>query len=412
MPATTLNNNQVATVVNAAIAQATGASSVATMDLEGIIDAGNDSSVIGSVEQFTKSLINVLIKNWFTDSSYRSQYTDPFFEDSEKYGAIIQAISVEVPAVKESSAWQDFGTGSGQVATVGTYGVYLPVVHAQYYGKTISWELPLTISEEQWNTCWKNAEELRGFVAYIMMVIDNALVCHLEDMNNMNRNNFMAEKINYAGSVGATGVHVYDLVERYVKEMGNPTADFSVADYLSDVNAMRHGSEKIRLMKKYFQKMSTKYNTAGRRRFTPEDRIVLQVLSFFEERMSTVALSDTYHDDIVELPGYQSVAYWQGQGTTDDDFGEISKIDVEIGSDGTKVTQSGIVAFMADKWAVLHTVKSKRVAAKVFEPEALTNYYYQFRDLYMNDLTMNAVVFVLKPYTAPTNQNSTKTKKA
>jgi hypothetical protein len=193
--------------------------------------------------------------------------------------------------------------------------------------------------------------------------------------------------------------------------MGDPTKDFSVADYLSDVNAMRHGSEKIRLMKKYFQKMSTKYNTAGRRRFTPEDRIVLQVLSFFEERMSTVALSDTYHDDIVELPGYQSVAYWQGQGTTDDDFGEISKIDVEIGSDGTKVTQSGIVAFMADKWAVLHTVKSKRVAAKVFEPEALTNYYYQFRDLYMNDLTMNAVVFVLKDYTAPT-QNSTKTKKA
>ena len=113
MPATTLNNNQIATVVNAAIAQATGASAVATMDLEGIIDAGNDASVIGSVEQFTKSLINVLIKNRFTDSSYRSQYTDPFFEDSEKYGAIIQAISVEVPQVKESSAWQDFGTGSG-----------------------------------------------------------------------------------------------------------------------------------------------------------------------------------------------------------------------------------------------------------------------------------------------------------
>lgn len=411
MAVTTLNNNDIATVVNSAIAQATGAADIATLDLEGIIDAGNDSSVIGSVEQFTKSLINVLIKNWFTDSKYRSEYFDPFFEDSEKYGAIIQAISVEVPAVKASSAWQDFGTGSGQVSTVGTYAVYLPVVHSQYYGKTVSWELPITITGEQWDTAFKNAEELRGFVAYILMCVDNALVCHLEDMNNMNRNNFMAEKINYAGSQGATGIHVVNLVEKYVKEMGDPTADYTVEKYLSNVNAMRHGSEKIRLMKKYFQKMSTSYNTAGRRRFTPEDRIVLQVLSFFEERMATVALSDTYHKDIVEMPGFQSVAYWQGFGDDENDFDDISAIDVEIGSDGTKVTKSGIVAFMADKWAVLHTIKSRRVAAKVFEPENLTNYYYQFRDMYMNDLTMNAVVFVLEDYKAPTTQNSTRSKK-
>ena len=92
----TLNNNQVATVLNTAIAMSTGSAEVGTLDLRGIIDNGNDSSVIGSVEQFTKSLINVLIRNWFTDSSYRSQYSDPFYEDTEKYGAIVQAISVDL----------------------------------------------------------------------------------------------------------------------------------------------------------------------------------------------------------------------------------------------------------------------------------------------------------------------------
>ena len=124
----------------------------------------------------------------------------------------------------------------------------------------------------------------------------------------MNRNNFMAEKIAYAASVGATGVHVVDLVEKYVKEMGDPTADFTVEEYLSDVNAMRHGSEKIRLYDKYIGRMSVKYNTAGRKRFTPKERKVLQILSFFDERMKTVALSDTIHDDYVKLApeGYQS----------------------------------------------------------------------------------------------------------
>lgn len=399
----TLNNNQVATVLNSAIAMSTGSADVGTLDLRGIIDNGNDSSVIGSVEQFTKSLINVLIRNWFTDSSYRSQYSDPFFEDTEKYGAIVQAISVEVPEVKESSAWQNFGSGQGQVSTVGQYTIYLPIVDTKYYGKTVSWELPICVTGEQWNTAFKGEDEIKGFVAYILMCVDNALVEHIENMNNMNRNNFIAEKITYAGSQGATGLHVYDFVENYVNEMGDPTEDMTVEQFLADKKGLLFASEKIRTFKQYFKRMSTSFNTEGKKRFTPEERMVLQVLTAFEERLNTVALSDTYHNDIVSMPNYQSVAYWQGEGSDEKSFtfDELSKIDVKIDTN-TTVEQSGIVGFLCDKWAILHTIKSRRVAAKVFEPEDLTQYYYQFNDMYMNNLTMNALVFVLKDYTAPT----------
>ncbi len=401
-----LNNNQVATVVNAAMGQSTGKDDVEELDLRGIVDTGGDESVIGSRDSFTKALLNELINKWYTDSSYRSEFEDPFFVNTEKFGAIVQAISVEVPEVKESSAWQDFGPGEGQVNKVGEYTIYLPIVHNVIYGKSVSYELPVCVTEEQWNTAFKSESEFRGFVSYILMCVDNALIVHLENISNMNRNNFMAEKIAYAASVGATGVHVVDLVEKYVKEMGDPTADFSVEEYLSDVNAMRHGSEKIRLYDKYIGRMSVKYNTAGRKRFTPKERKVLQILSFFDERMKTVALSDTIHDDYVKLApeGYQSVPFWQGQGEDDDDFDEISKIDIDIASEGTKtnITQSGIVAFLCDKWAILHTIQSRRVAVKHFDPEALTQYYYQYKDKYMNDLSMNAIVFILKDYTAPT----------
>lgn len=396
----TLNNNQVATVLNTAIAMSTGSAEVGTLDLRGIIDNGNDSSVIGSVEQFTKSLVNVLIKNWFTDSSYRSEYSDPFFEDTEKYGAIVQAISVEVPEVKESSAWQNFGSGSGQVNKVGEYAIYLPIVDCKYYGKTVSWELPICVTGEQWNTSFKGEDEVKGFVAYILMCIDNALVEHIENMNNMNRNNFIAEKITYANSQGAKGLHIYDFVENFVKEMGDPTQAMTVEQFLASKDGLLFASEKIRTFKQYFKRMSTSFNTEAKKRFTPEDRMVLQVLTAFEERLNTVALSDTYHDDIVSMPNYQSIAYWQGEGKDSGafTFDELSKIDVKIDTN-TTVTQSGIVAFLCDKWAILHTIKSRRVAAKVFEPEDLTQYYYQFNDMYMNNLTMNALVFVLKDYT-------------
>ena len=48
----------------------------------------------------------------------------------------------------------------------------------------------------------------------------------------------------------------------------------------------------------------------------------------------------------------------------------------------------------------MNTIKKHRVAATYFDPEALTQYYNQFRDQYMNNLTMNAVVYVVQDYVA------------
>ena len=407
MSVVTLNNNAVYSIINAARAQALGGGSdeaIASLDLKDIVDAGGDATVIGSREAFTKALINVLVKNWFTDTSYRSSYSDPFFEDSARFGAITQMISVEVPAVKASSQWTSITSGT---TTVGTYTVYLPVVDTQYYGKSDSWEIPIAITGNQWNTAFKNEDELRGFVSYVLMMVDNALVVHLENMSNMNRNNFIIEKYKAATAVSPEdGVHVVDLLGGFVAAHGDPTRDFSVADFLDSQEALIYAAEQIALYSDYIGRMSTMFNIGNKARFTPDDRKVLQVLSAFEKRMQFHALSDVYHDELAALPGHQSVAYWQGFGNGGT-WSEVSKI---IGkptsyTTGNATTVSNVVAFLADKWSVMHTIIEHRVAAKVFEPEDIVQYYYQFTDRYLNDLTQNAIVFVLNPYTAPVGGN-------
>ena len=407
MSVVTLNNNAVYSIINAARAQALGGGSdeaIASLDLKDIVDAGGDATVIGSREAFTKALINVLVKNWFTDTSYRSSYSDPFFEDSARFGAITQMISVEVPAVKASSQWTSITSGT---TTVGTYTVYLPVVDTQYYGKSDSWEIPIAITGNQWNTAFKNEDELRGFVSYVLMMVDNALVVHLENMSNMNRNNFIIEKYKAATAVSPEdGVHVVDLLGGFVAAHGDPTRDFSVADFLDSQEALIYAAEQIALYSDYIGRMSTMFNIGNKARFTPDDRKVLQVLSAFEKRMQFHALSDVYHDELAALPGHQSVAYWQGFGNGGT-WSEVSKI---IGKPtsytaGNATTVSNVVAFLADKWSVMHTIIEHRVAAKVFEPEDIVQYYYQFTDRYLNDLTQNAIVFVLNPYTAPVGGN-------
>ena len=399
----TLNNNAVYTVVNAARTQALGGGStqqIAALDIHDIIDAGGSSDVIGSVESFTKALINVLVKNWFTDTSYRSSYVDPFFEDEARFGAITQLISVTVPEVKASSNWTSITSGT---TALGQYTIYLPVVDTKYYGKSASFELPIAITGNQWNTAFKSEDELRNFVSYILMCVDNALVVHLEDMSNMNRNNFIAEKYKAATAVTPTpGVHVVDLLGGFVAAHGDTTKDFAVADFLDSQEALIYAAEQIALYSDYIGKMSTMFNTANKARFTPDDRKVLQVLSAFEKRMQFHALSDVYHDELAALPGHQSVAYWQGFGNGGS-WSEVSKIIVKPTSytEGDATTVSNVVAFLADKWAVMHTIIEHRVAAQRFEPEDITQYYYQFTDRYLNDLTQNAIVFVLNPYTAP-----------
>ena len=55
----------------------------------------------------------------------------------------------------------------------------------------------------------------------------------------------------------------------------------------------------------------------------------------------------------------------------------------------------GIVGFIADKYAILHTIRSERVGAQNFDIDAVDHYAYQFRDQYMNNLTQNAIVFMV-----------------
>ena len=400
MTMATLNNNAVASVLNAAIAQATGASAVASLDLRGIVDQGNDPNVIGSVEQFTKALVNVLVKNWFTDTSYRSNYSDPFFIDEEEFGAITQLISVEVPQVQASHEWTSITSGT---TTAGEYTLFLPVVDTAYYGKSVSWEIPICITGNQWDTAFRSEAELRGFVAYVLMCVDNALVVHLQDMDFANRNNFIIEKAKAQANALIGGIHVVDLLGGYYAATGK-TGAFSVDDFLADRDALIYASEQIALYKDYFGTMSTCFNTKGKKRFTPDERLVLQVLAAFEKKVQFNALSNIYNDELAALPGHQTVPYWQGFGKDASNgptvWSEVSKVVGKTYGDADAAdptTVSNIVAVLADKWAIMHTIISRRVAAKVFEPENLTQYYYQFTDRYLNDLSMNGVIFVLTP---------------
>lgn len=389
MAITKLTNTQIQTIVNAAYAQATGGADLSTaLDLSAFSDVGNADPTLLR-ERFTGALAGVIIKNWFGDTSYRSEYTDEFFEDTATFGAIMQFIDVEVPHAQQNSAWKSFVSGS---TTVGTYTVYLPVVDTKYYTKQESWALPFTITGEQWNNAFRDMEGLSAFVNYVWLCIDNAMIQHMEDMNAANRNNFFAEKI--AASNG-----VVDLVAAYVADRGITTA-FSAEDFLTTEDSLLYMAEQFDLYAGYLQKQTELFNTEGKVKFVPRERLVCQVNSAIAKRLDVVARSGLYHAEMAKLPLYRDVPAWESMNSLATE--DLTSINVTITKpDGTTTTvsQSYIVGFLADKWCIIHTIVQNRVGSQRFDIEDLTHYELQHVDKYCNNLGQNAVIFVLNDFT-------------
>lgn len=399
MPDKYLNNNSCYSLVNAAYNQTVGAAAIATQDLRDFIETGAayDTLIASNAwkDQFTKALLNQTVKNFYLDTSYRDEYEDPFYKDSSRFGAISQMISAEAPAVQESHAWKQFVSGT---STAGEYTLYMPTVSASFVGKSASWELPICITDEQWDTAFKTVGDLEAFVAFIMMTVDNAIVVHLQSLNRLNVANFIGEKLAYVAGSSPAGVHVIDLRALYESETGD-TSITTATGFMASDKCMRFAAETFDKYSGYISEMSTLFNIEGKKKFTPKARQVFQVLQAFESRMKSVSYADAYNLEFIKLPNHMTVPCWQGFGqqasTGAVDWSNVSTIKVKTASN-TTINQSGIVGFLADEWAIMHTIKDQRVAVTRFDPEALTQYYYQFRDQRFNNLQQNAIVFVVQ----------------
>lgn len=399
-------NTQINTFLNTAYAMLTGTSDVDALSTAQIIDVGA-ATISANKEQFFGSLINVMMKNVFPDAEYEPTENDVFFVDAEQYGAIMQVISVDIPQAVSNPAWAQFVSAYDDYAhatRLHDTPVYIPVVNSRMYQSTDSWAIPLTITGEQLDTAVHNAAELEALAARLWLSVNNAKSIHLENMDRVNRNNFIANKV-LAFRSGAAGIHKINLVQA-AYEAGVIGTSASAGDtltavsFLNDKDGLLFATEQIKEYKSYFKVPSSLFNTAGKVKFVPGNRLVLQVLSKFERKLETVALSSTWHKDIVDMPLFREVASWQGLGT-DTSWTNVSKVDIAINSDVT-IEQVGVVALLVDKWAIMHTTKTRRTGVDRDDIKDLTAYSVQQRDMYCNNLTLPGLVFTVENYTIPT----------
>lgn len=400
MSAYVLNNNDVTSLVAAAYGQLTGASDISSLTLKNIIDEGKDSDIMNSKEAFTQTLANLIYDRIYTtDRELDINENDSFYVRADEWGGILAAVSVDIPTtLLENRAWQSFVSGT---TTIGTSTVYLPLCEEKLFGRSISWSLPISITREMWNTALLSEEGMSRLVNAIYVACRNSIKEHRLAMDRANRNNFIAELVNYAAGQSATGIHVIELNSLYNAYIGNTTTSMTKEEFLNTPASMIFAAKTLDEYRGYLEEPSVLFNVDGKDRFIPRGECVVQVLSTFEKQLEYGIKSDVYHNNIVALPNHRTVTAWQGfgEGST---FDELSTIYVKTASTadaGSATEVNGVVAFMCHPLAIMHTIVKERVATQYYTMEDIVHTEYQFVDRYANNLGMPAIVFRLDDFT-------------
>lgn len=386
------NTRDAHSILTSAYKQISGQTDISTINYDGVVTASQSWSD-NQKDAFTGVLSNgYMDEAIYTDREYVDRYNDIFYENSDMFGAITRVIDIEIPDTIKSSAWETFVSGT---STIGSHTIYIPAVNEQLYINSDSWAVPLTISGEQYRSAFSSASGMAQFDNYLRLSAQNAVSIHRAEMNALNRNNYLITKVTLMNQ--ANKKHVVNLVQEYCTDTG--TASMTADVYRKTPACLRHAIKTFKKYKALMMLPSTLFtaSTTTNGKFCPEDRFVMQVLSDFEGDIISEVYSSTYHDEFVKLPLYRDCPSWQGLKDSNGvlNFAQLSQVIGTPAGEQTTNSASGIVAFMADKYAIMHTNIYNRVGVDPDNIRDVTYYEYQYTDKYMNNMNLNGIVFYL-----------------
>lgn len=394
---------QITSLINDIVEDLTAqSSSIQTLDTSNVVSLGKAISDLNLYEGFFGSLVNRLAKTVYFVRVYDGADSRRILRDEHEYGAFIQKVYYTAPAFVDNPEYKiPQYTGGGAIDTYNQsspYGVSGTVtVQAMLYGAQGTFALEIVRPVDQIRSAFLSEAEMIRFIDGIYVTIENEIKLAEEGLVNA--------AVSTAIAADIQGGKVRNLLTEYnTINPVNPITDEEVA--LGDPDFLKYASKEIRKTIKYMEKMSTAFNVKGYKTFTPSDRLVCEVLTEMASAMTTYLESDTFHKELVALPAYDEVPFWQFQGQSGGAFADTSKIDVtnaglitETNLTGN-VEADGIVAFVHDIEHVAAYFGHRRSWEKYNERDDIYIHGETARKGYAVDLNANGVVFQVK-YVAP-----------
>lgn len=395
------NVKQIKTLLNDVIEDMTAQSAaIQTVDTSNLVSLGKAVSDLNLYDGFFGSLVNRLAKTVYFVRVYDGADNRSILRDEHEYGAFIQKVYYTAPAFVDNPEYKiPSYTGGGAIDEYNQSSPYdvdtTVTVNAMVYGAQGTFALEIVRPVDQIRSAFLSESEMMRFIDGIYVTIENEIKLAEEGLVNAAVSTAIAADIN--------GGKVRNLLTEYNAIAATPITDEKVA--LADTDFLKYASREIRNTIKYMRKMSTAYNVNGYKTFTDEP--IVEVLTDFASAMSTYLEADTFHKELVELPRYTEVPWWQFSGQSNGDFDDVSMISVineafvvAVTNPTGEIEDSGIIAFVHDIEHVAAYFGHRRSWEMYNQRDDVYVHGETARKGYAVDLNANGVVFQVK-YVAP-----------
>ena len=383
---------QIAELVNGITEQVLGKSAELTAEnMKNIVDIGTQLTDSANIDNYVRSLADRIGKVIFVDRPYSGSAPAVFY-DSWDYGSILEKISAEMPNATTNETWE---LTDGQDYSQDVF--HKPVVSSKFFNKKVTFECEQSYTERQVKSAFISPSDYNAFLTMLHNSVEKSMTIKIDGLISRTINNMIAETIKHNFSTVTDGdysnsdsVTAVNLLKQYNGITGK---SLTVEKSFFDSDFLRYSAFVIKSYIDKIRKISTLFNIGGKDRFTPSDKQMLILHSGFAACEDVYLSSDVYHNEIVKIPSYSTVPFWQSSGK---DFSNsvTTAINVQT-NDGTEINISGIVGVLFDHDALGVTCSDRRVNTYYNAKAEFFNNFYKFDSSYFNDLNENFVVFFI-----------------
>lgn len=386
--------NQVYSLLNDINQQMWGEDALAVKDLSGIISMGN--AVLSSstnVDKFFSTLVDrigkVIIRRLDLELDFPKLMMNEF-----EFGAILQKITIDPFGAKENSDWE---VGSGGF-TPTLLDIYPPSIHQMLFTDAVTFEMRKSLPNSILSTAFEGASQMANFMTAVTAAMVDSMTLSINNLSRTCINNFIAEKIKNSNGI----VNIADMYNTAYSS--SPVTDCEEA--MRTPEFLRYATNVIRKYFKYLSMPNVNYNVAGLVRATQRDNLHFLANTTFIAGLESFLYADSFRQEYLDLNNFTEVAYWQGNLDSDNTSvnlpGDVTAINVIPSSEKgqlspTAVSQSGIIAVLADRQAIGVGLNKRRSAAFNNVMDDYTTVKMSATIQYYNDLSESGIIFIAEP---------------
>lgn len=384
-----LTFDQVSTILNGVMEQATGQSSLAAVNTAQFVTQAQTALKIG-YDPIMAAISQVLARTIFAVRPYSAKFRGLMRTD-QQWGNHVRKVNFVDKDFEDNEAYK---LTDGQ--SIDQYKVNKPgVLQTNFYGAE-TYQRKITTFRDQLDVAFRGPDEFAQFIAGVMQNANDQIEQAHESMSRMALANFIGGKV-----VGDEG-NVIHLVTEYNAYAGTSLTSETVRAPESYEPFIKYAYARIKTLARLMSERSAKYHInvtdSTVMRHTPADRLKMYILAQEMNTIQTTVLSSVFNAQFLELVDYEEVSFWQNIDSPDHVNVQANYLaeDGTITTAGSATDTDNVFGVLFDEEAIGQATMNRSVDVTPYNAAGkYWNTFFHFTERYWNDFTENGIVLLL-----------------